>query len=312
MEPDASPRGKFAKCAMIACALIVPSSCKEKDYFERIETEPIEATLKTAVPLGYAASLSAAVVNGEAPPDVEVLDACAGFPCTVRMRIACGPSSLPHRMGGTGEVLVVGRWTSATQGVLSVSFLDAEAGSESYPVSTVVTFPVTVSGGRIKVVYADIDLDIAEGPIDTIDLTEPEIESELDRSLLDPPTDEVIALGMDAWVVEVETNGTPGDPGDDEYAVSGGGQYVGASSSSAAVYQLALVDVTMASGCELNPIDGIAVIQETAASSGLGAELPFLASATLSFHPGCDGEADVLVATGNYLTSTGQHIDLRF
>ena len=56
---------------------------------------------------------------------------------------------------------------------------------------------------------------------------------------------------------------------------------------------------------------GVAIIQAAGASSGLG-ELPLLAVATIVFHADCDGEGDVLLATGNFITSIGQPVPLRF
>ena len=65
-----------ATLAAIFAALFL-ATCEESDpleFFQEVDTEPIEATIKTAVPLSYAAAAVAAVLLGETPPNVTVVD----------------------------------------------------------------------------------------------------------------------------------------------------------------------------------------------------------------------------------------------
>ena len=137
-----------------------------------------------------------------------------------------GDQSLPFKLGFQGDILVAGVWTSANQGILSVSFIDMTAGSEQYSVSTIVTVPTVMSQNEIRVVYADIDIDIVQGPIQSVSLTDPEVQTELDRANVEPPSETTVALGMSAWIITVDTKGTPSDLTDDEYIVAGGAQFV--------------------------------------------------------------------------------------
>lgn len=290
-------------------------TCSEDDFFKAIDPEPIEATVKTAVPLAYATTAVMAAVGGQAPPTVQALTPCTQFPCVALFLVSPDAPSLPFKLGIQGDILVAGFWASATQAVLSISFVDAPAGSQGFAVSTIATVPVIITGNEIRVVYADIDVDIVQGPIQSVQLSGEEVQSELDRLDVETPTETTVALGMDAWVITTDTGGTLDDLTDDSYTIAGGAQFIGASSSpagtSGSVLQLALVQTRLtAAGCALNPTEGLAVIQEIGGSSGGLSEIVTLAVATILFHPECDGAADVVLATGNYLTSIGQPIGL--
>ncbi len=110
---------------------------------------------------------------------------------------------------------------------------------------------------------------------------------------------------MDAWVIDRNDRGTPA-VSDDTYTISGGGQYIGASSGSVSVLQLGMANVVMGPNCPLNPDSGFAVLNELAtASSNL-----VIATALISFHSSCDGSAKVAGATGNYLLANGKPMPL--
>lgn len=304
---------------LTSLSAFVLASCNSKDdfdFFQDVDPEPIEATVSTAVPVAYAATATSATVNGATLPNVEVVVPCAGFPCAILLRVEIDEQSLPFRLGVRGDILVAGYWTSATQGILSLSFMDTAAGSSRFPVSNFTTIPVSVQGDEVRVVYANIDVDLSIGPIDSVELTDAEVQLELARLQASPPNDTTVALGMDAWIITTDTRGTADDLSDDEYSIGGASQLVEASSSSSssavAVFQLALVDTRISNECPLNPTTGSSILQDVAASSGPLFELPVVAVATIDFHPECDGRADVGIATGNYATSTGSSIALGF
>lgn len=111
---------------------------------------------------------------------------------------------------------------------------------------------------------------------------------------------------MDAWIVEVNTQGSSSDLSDDRILISGGGQYVAVDATAVNLYQPGLVDVEMGTTCTQNPLSGIAVIQ--AVDSG---EHVF-GQAVLEFDRVCDGRARVVFANGNYIGTIGDYIDLSF
>ena len=72
--------------------------------------------------------------------------------------------------------------------------------------------------------------------------------------------------------------------------------------------QLAMGKTVMKPDCTLNPVEGLALLNEIDASSS---KLPIVATAAISFNHTCDGRAKVVLATGNYILSNGQSIPLQ-
>lgn len=286
------------------------------NFFRDPNTEPVRATIKTAVPLAHVAAVSMAAVQGNRPPQVISYDTCSTYPCTALIKIELDPDNLPFANAAGGTVMVAGLWSSANQAILTVSFIDVQPGVPFFKVSKVSTFPVIatttpVSGFRI--VYADIDIDIDSEPDDTIDLSDSEIQAEYDRLQASASSDPEVNISMDAWVIEMADAGTPTVFTDDSYTISGGGQYIDisatSSSSSAGIFQLGLVGVRVNRDCSRNPTDGLAFVQEVDAGGGSGS-LPVLASALLKFNGSCNGQVKVLIGLGNYFPSTGSSVAL--
>ena len=133
-----------------------------------------------------------------------------------------------------------------------------------------------------------------------------EIVRELERLDTTTPTNYEIAVGMDAWIVEVATQGSSNDLGDDRVLISGGGQYVAVDGTAVNVYQLGLVSMEMDATCTQNPLSGLAVIQ------AVDSQEHVFGQAVLEFDQVCDGRAKVVVANGNYIGTIGDNIDLNF
>jgi hypothetical protein len=110
---------------------------------------------------------------------------------------------------------------------------------------------------------------------------------------------------MDAWIVVRDDGGTT-DVSDDTYSISGGGEYFESGPGTESVLQLGMANVMMGPDCALNPISGAYMINEVSNDSPLGV----VATAFISFHPSCDGKADVVGAVGNYMLSNGKSIAL--
>ncbi len=200
---------------------------------------------------------------------------------------------------------------------MTVSFLEAYAGVPTFPVSKISTFPVVKTGNpneNHKIVFADVDINIATEPDDAIDLTDSQIQTEIDRLGVTVHDDVELNLSMNVWVIELADGSTPADYTDDRYTISGGGQYVcvisNHSTSSVNVMQLALANVLVSNECSLNPVDGHAVINELDVSTGSHGSLPIIATALIELDGECNGEAQVILATGNYIASNGASITL--
>jgi hypothetical protein len=284
-----------------------------EDFFHPPNTEPIRATVKTAVPLAYVAAVSMAVIKGYSPAGVLSADTCGSFPCAALILIELEPGDIPFAYDSEGTALVTGLWTSPNQAILTVSFLGVQPGVPSYLISKISTFPVIatqtpVSG--LKLVYANVDINISSDPDDGIELTDPQIQAEYDRLEAEISNDPEINISMDAWVIELADAGTPDVFSDDRYTISGGGQYVDVTSNGSSrdveLYQLGMAQAYISHDCSRNPTSGLAVIQEVNTTHAL----PVMANAVIQFNSACNGSAYVMLATGNYITSIGSSVDL--
>lgn len=287
---------------------------KGDDFFQPPNVEPIRATIKTAVPLAHVAAVSMAAIQGRALNNVLSADGCSRFPCAALIYIELFPNDLPFAFDAGGTAVVAGLWTSPNQAVLTVSFSEVEPGVPGYRVSMVSTFPVITTQtpeSGFKLVFADMDINIAGDPDDSIDLTDPQIQAEYNRLENDVSDDPEINLSMDAWVVELADAGTPDVFIDDRYTISGGGQFLDVTADHGAtsdvdIHQLGMVRARISHACSHNPTDGMAFIQDVSTSSSL----PILATALLEFRNTCNASVYVELATGNYIIYTGSSVGL--
>ena len=292
----------------IAFALLV-TGCTGEPFFRDPSAEPIKTALRTAIPLAYAASVAMASVNGSPPPNALVAGTCSSFPCTALVAISVDDRAvpLPFEPYGGGQILVAGLWTSPEAAILTVGFVDLFVGGSLLRVRDVSTFPAQVAATGLKIVYASIDVNVKTGPTYPGDLTPEQIDALFLRLSVTPSEDPAANVGLNAWVVDVDDGGTPDDFSDDTYTLTGGGEYVEASSGSGRILQLAMVGAVMAPGCAINPVEGLAVLNDTGASTS---SVPVLATALIQFEPACTGKVKVLAATGNYLLATGKMVPL--
>jgi hypothetical protein len=184
-----------------------------------------------------------------------------------------------------------------------------DAGIDTFRVSKVGAFPVIISAGGVKVVYANVDVNISDDPTQ---LSESEAQNELDRLNTTPPTspDARVDVSTDAWVIDVDNMGTQNDFSDDQYRISGASQYAGVDTDTASVMQLIMIETTISKACVANPGSGYAVINQVGAGSGNQSDPIVLGAATLRFHSRCDGEASVDAAVGDYFKSLGDDVAL--
>ncbi len=305
-RPDSLLPRRTPAAALLGFALL--AGCGVDQFFRDPPAEPIRGALRTTAPLAYAASVAMASVNGSPPPNA-LSTSCSSFPCAALVTIAVNDQVLPlaFESSGQGQILVAGLWTSPQTAILTTTFVDLAVGSASLRVRDVSAFPVVRTPTGLVLVYAAIDVNVATGPVDPASLGPTEIDAAFLKLQIAPSSDPEVNLGMDAWVVQVDDGGTPSDVSDDQVVVSGGGQVVAAGSGSGSILQLGMVGARMMPGCALNPVEGLAALQETGASAR---RLPVLATALISFEPGCTGTARVLLATGNWLLAIGKAIPL--
>ena len=119
-----------------------------------------------------------------------------------------------------------------------------------------------------------------------------------------------INVDIDSWVVRVFDSGTPLSFYDDEYNISGGGQYIDVNiddgETATGIYQLGLAGIHVSPDCSSNPLAGFAVVQEI----GVGGEsMPLAAQAVFAFENQCDAGIQVVAATGNFVASNFSELD---
>jgi hypothetical protein len=303
------------KRIVVLCLLALLSACggsaKEvHDVIERFDvppdTEPLVAVMKSAVPLAHIVTAATAEMFGEDIDFAEANITCTVFPCAVVADVTLSDDSIFRPYTSASSAQVAALWPSQTQGVMVVLLYGGTLGSSNYQLQSVHSFPVSRRGSDLLITFADIDIDIAGEADDPAALTANEIARELERLNTPIPTDYEVALGMEALIVDVITQGSSNDLNDDRILISGGGQYVAVDGTAADVYQLGLVAVEMDATCTRNPLDGLAIIQAVDTRQFI------FGQAVLEFDRVCDGRAKVLVANGNYIGTIGDDIDLSF
>jgi hypothetical protein len=296
---------RYAVAATLVMAL---PGCSEDP--EELAKSPgiatLRAALKTGVPLAYAAAVATRAVSGASLSGVVASQTCSSYPCAALVTIATKAGAFPVKFEKYGDIVVAGLWTSGSSAVLAVTFVNMEAGVDTFRVARVGAFPVTIGGSGVKVVYANVDVNITDDPAQ---MTSDELQTELDRLTTPPPSspDVGVDVSMDAWIIDSDNMGTPGDFADDQYRISGASQYAGVDTESASVMQLVMIETAISNGCVANPRSGYAVINQVGASSS---DPVILGAATLRFHSGCDGKAAVDAAFGDYFKSIGKTVAL--
>lgn len=270
------------------------------------DTEPLVAVVKSAVPLAYVVTAATAAMFGEDIDFAEANTTCTEFPCAVAAEVILSDDSIVRSYTSATSAHVAALWPDQNQGVMVVQLFGGTFGSTHYQVHSLHSFPVSRNGSNLLMAFADIDIDILDEADDPAALAANEIARELERLNTPAPTDYEIALGMDAWVVEVITQGTSNDQSDDRTVISGGGQYLAIDGTAVDLYQLGLVEVEMDATCTQNPLGGLAVIQ------AVDTREQVFGQAVLDFDQVCDGRARVVVANGNYIGTIGDYIRLPF
>lgn len=290
-----------------------------ENFLQDPNTEPIKATVKTGVPLGNIAAICMAVYHGQEIDGVSIMQS-GEFASIYFDSYPLVTEQLPFSNSEDGSVMVYGWWSSPNRAILTVVFTDFSPGVPSFSVKKVSTFPVQIIDipePHIMIVYSNIDIDInsSSNPEDPGDLDSNELSTEFER-LLDVGNEEStqedaeINVNVDAWLVRVYDNGTPLVFSDDEYNISGGGQYIDVNvdgeDTATGLYQLGLAGVHVSPDCSSNPLAGFAVIQEIGAG---GESTPLAAQAVLAFENECDARIQVIVATGNFVAANFSELD---
>lgn len=291
------------------------SSCNRIDDFNQDpELTPMEQGFKASAAIGFCASLvNTAFSGGALPSNVEYNPSSkADYSHAGLLYLKVDASHpLPFNKN-IGNVAIAALW-NGNSGVMSILFADIDVISSKFEFYGLYTIPIfrDAQSGDIVVVFVEQDIIVGDGQDTLINLSLS--KPKFDAILTDPVYNSVshdpfVAVKQNVWHISIDQNNTPADLYDEQYTVTGGGQIVKANSKSGGVLYHALIEVDFSyNNCNRNPTSGIAFIQNLEAGSTLE-----LGNITVDFHHTCDGRADVLVATGKYLSSNGKNISLRW
>ncbi|MBN2274873.1 MAG: hypothetical protein JXK95_11105 [Bacteroidales bacterium] len=209
----------------------------------------------------------------------------------------------------TGQIIIGGLWDREDKGVITIVSTDIRLLEGELALNGLYTIPLMLQDdGSVLTLFAREDIIIGEGSdtILAISFTKPQFDLEMDRLDTEIPDNLYTAVKQNVWFVSIDQNGTPNVFLDDEFTLNGGGQMAEATEHSAGIIYHAIIGTSLNyTECNINPLDGQALIQYVVA----GEDLDFK-TLLLDFDNICDGKASVIAATGKYIRWNGRRIPL--
>lgn len=297
----------------VICFIVTLISCKKVEEINQDpEIEPLKHGFKTSAAVGYCASLAYTFFKGEQLPDNVIIHSqTVNDETGSGILLATINDSYPLPFNSSvGQITIAGIWGN-NGGVITVVFTDINIIENKYEFVGIKTIPIIeLEDGKIMTLIAEQDIVIGNGSDTTLHLnmTNPLIFLELDRLEAEQPADPFIAAQQNVWFITIDQKNTPSVIHDDEYTINGGGQIVEVNSASGGMLYHAMIQAKFKhSTCEFNPLSGIGFIQNI--KIGTQTDLGHI---FLRFHETCDGKAYVGFASGKYLTSNLEQINLNF
>jgi hypothetical protein len=255
---------------------IATAGCK--DPFFKPSVRPIERALGATIPVGYAATLAMSAFQGHPTQCVNFSTDCAEPPCGGLVNIMVNQDCpLPLSENAEGMITVTGALTSADTGLFAAVFSEVSEGNRKLMLQKVKAFVVTrfnmnrsdpdAEDSNIKVIMYDLDIELT------------------------PP--ETMDVGQAMYLIDVDTNKTPGDPSDDYMTINGVRQGAQKQQTTAGASQTVLAQVGMNPKCRKNPVMGFGIIESADTSRIADNGITMLA-----FTPNCTGEALILLSVG--------------
>jgi len=313
MFEDRGIKFNFCITGIMVLLFFLTSCAKLRELDQEIEIEPLMHGLKTSATIGYCASLASSAFRGEELPENTLFqsynsDIHSGYGILIVDINENNPLPFHNQIG---QIVIAGIWDEDFDGVISILLTDIDLLSGKFQFYGIHTVPVLSQkeNDRILTLVAQQDIIIGEGS-DTllnIGLTKIQFDAELERLNNEQPSDVFVAVQQNVWFVNIDQRGTPSDIYDDLYIMNGGGQILEGNSESGGILYHAMIQTLYdQQSCFLNPIQGIALIQNLKAGSFID-----LGNALLDFHDACDGRVHVSFASGKYITSNGRDILLQ-
>ncbi len=311
--------GMMNRTVILSIAAVLAALCgceKFEDLLREPDITPVRNVLKAAMPLGYAANLTFAALQGASLPNVTIVrsgsDTSTG--CFLVNIIVDSTFPLPGDMQATGIITTAGIIVDNRTAIMTALFSQMNVQRGSFILRDISTFPVVadtdiISGKReLDVVYFDVDVNAGSDTLVNIGISQGQINAELTKYQTMKSFDSGVTVGENAWIIRVDDNNSLANVSDDKYVIYGAGQYVEASNSKAELVQLTMIGASMSPRCKYNPTQGYAFWQNMGAGSQ-PSDLD-IGHVFLTFHSACDGNAKVTIATGVYVKSIGRDIAL--
>jgi len=309
------PLALFVRLSVAAATFAIISSCSGiDDLLREPDVTPVRNVLKAAMPVGYAANLTMAAMQGAVMPNVTVLrsgpDTSTG--CFLVNIVVDSAYPLPGNVQAVGIITTAGIIVGSRTAIMTALFSEINVTRGSFVLHDISTFPVVsdssiITGEReLVVVYCDIDVNAGSDTLLHAGISQGQIDAELVKYQTMESFDSGVSLSENAWIIRVDDNNTLSNPADDRYTIFGGGQYVEVYDGKAEIVQLVMINATMSPACRFNPAQGYAFWQ----NMGVDTAGPDIGQVFLTFHDACDGNARVTAATGVYLRSFGRDIAL--
>ncbi len=308
---------------ILALMLVLNFSCRKeidnpiKDWFQDPPVNPVSETIKTVVPVGYAASIAVMHMKGYSIPNLKT----GKQKSANLLYINTDSDDYPYKFKGDtyGQMVVAYVQTDENTALVSVFFTEMDVVLGSFELQNVIAFPVIYDeiNDKITAIYASVDINIGSNSDIGMDLTSTEMEESLGKLENERVYDRTlahIAVEQNAWIIDVYHQGTFDDFYDDKFKIYGGKQAAEVGGyeveSSAGVLQMAMIDVEFSSDCVRNPTNGFVFMQDVEVASSSNSSDIVFGHVFYEFHPSCDGEILVDFATGNFLFAIGKELDL--
>ena len=302
---------------VLSCGSISDKVNEIKDYFTKEpEVEAIAEVLKIALPIGYAAQIAMAAVNGDAVDDDIVI--MSGISDSAGPALITIPVTATHPFpvgSKTGTIVVSGYWSSMDEAVLSMALIDIDIALANATFSNMQAFPVFRDSAGITAMYVKEWVNAGQSSLDINSVSASEADEKKAWGEDAPEIDSTVSVDQDVWKINVKHRGTPGDPSDDEYGLVGAGQYADISDK-AHLVQLIMLGAAMKAACRKNPVvdnvfSGGALLNTYEVETGKDpSSFPKIGRALFTYHNACDGTIDLKLATGCYIGRIGQSFEL--
>ncbi len=294
-------------------AIVTLTSCRKyNEVNQDPELESLKHGFKASATVGYCAALAYTFFKGENLPDNVVIHSQNdNIETKTEVMLVSINDSCPLPFNtSVGQITITGIWGD-NGGVITALFTDIDIVEAKYEFIGVYTIPVIeLEDGKILTLFAEQDIIIGEGS-DTLlhlNMTNPQINLEIERLGAIQPNDAFVAVKQNVWFITINQNNTMSEIYDDEYTISGGGQIAEIKSKSGGILYHAMIGAKFRhSTCKFNPTSGVGFIQNLK----FGRQTD-LGNIFLNFHERCDGKAFVEFSSGKYLTSNHRNVNLNF